>query len=94
MYNLIKLCIKKSIVFKKILQIVLIPIILIPLVIFGDNIGKCSFVIAMMILYWILECIPIAITGLIPLVFYPVLGIMKSKDVSMIYFSVSYILFY
>ena len=68
--------------------------ILIPLAIFGENIGKCSFVIALMILYWILECIPIAITGLIPLVLYPVLGIIKSKDVSMIYLSVSCILFY
>lgn len=32
--------------------------------------------------YWITECLPIAVTALIPYVFYPLFGIRKSSDVA------------
>lgn len=39
-----------------------------------------------MSLYWITECIPYAITSLLPVVLFPIFGIMGSKEVSSIYF--------
>jgi sodium-dependent dicarboxylate transporter 2/3/5 len=41
-----------------------------------------------MALYWITECMPYAITGILPVVLFPVLGIMKSEEISPIYFKV------
>ena len=35
-----------------------------------------------MALYWITECMPYAITGILPVVLFPVLGIMKSEEIS------------
>jgi di/tricarboxylate transporter len=39
-----------------------------------------------MSLYWITECIPYAITSLLPVILYPMFGIMSSKQTSAIYF--------
>lgn len=39
-----------------------------------------------MSLYWITDCIPYGITSLLPVVFYPMFGIMSSKDISAVYF--------
>ena len=36
--------------------------------------------------YWVLECIPLAITALIPVVLFPMFSILTSADVSKIYF--------
>lgn len=43
-----------------------------------------------MSLYWILECIPYAITSLLPVVLYPLFGIMSSKQITSVYFQVNY----
>lgn len=94
MTNFFKIFLKFCIDFKKLIHIVFIPLVLVPLPVLGDKIGKCGYVIAVMILYWICECFPIGITSLIPLVLYPIFGIMKSKDVSMIYFSVRFFNFF
>ena len=39
-----------------------------------------------MALYWVTDCIPYGITSLLPVVLYPMFGIMSSKDISSIYF--------
>ena len=39
--------------------------------------------------YWATECIPLAITALLPIVLFPVLGVMDSDTVGMNYLNVS-----
>lgn len=39
-------------------------------------------VAALMVFWWVSEAVPIAATALIPLAFFPLLGIMESKDVA------------
>jgi len=48
----------------------------------GHKVGAVAFLMAF---WWITEAIPIPATALIPLVAYPLLGIMKAKDVSTSY---------
>ncbi len=51
-----------------------------------------TFAVAMlMAVWWITEIIPLAVTALIPIVFFPLLGIMNGKDVSATYFN--YVIF-
>lgn len=43
--------------------------------------AKCGFVIILMALYWCTECIPLAVTALLPVILFPMMGIMESGEV-------------
>lgn len=43
--------------------------------------AKCGYAIILMALYWCTECIPLAVTALLPVVLFPMMGIMKAGDV-------------
>uniref|UniRef100_A0A915E0T1 Solute carrier family 13 member 2 n=1 Tax=Ditylenchus dipsaci TaxID=166011 RepID=A0A915E0T1_9BILA len=47
----------------------------------------CAFVVILMGFLWMTETLPLAVTGLIPLVFYPLFGIVTAKEVSREYFT-------
>uniref|UniRef100_A0A8C5HJS5 Solute carrier family 13 member 2 n=1 Tax=Gouania willdenowi TaxID=441366 RepID=A0A8C5HJS5_GOUWI len=39
--------------------------------------GKCGFTIIIMVLFWCTECMPLAVTSLLPVVLFPMMGILK-----------------
>lgn len=43
--------------------------------------AKCGFVLILMALYWCTECLPLAITALLPVIFFPMMGIMTTEQV-------------
>jgi len=43
--------------------------------------AKCAYIIIIMAVYWCTEVIPLAVTSLIPVVFFPLLGVQSSKKV-------------
>uniref|UniRef100_A0A3B3TZW9 Solute carrier family 13 member 2 n=1 Tax=Poecilia latipinna TaxID=48699 RepID=A0A3B3TZW9_9TELE len=55
--------------------------------------AKCGYVIILMALYWCTECMPLAVTALLPIVLFPMMGIMKAGDVSIEYLKDSNMLF-
>ena len=48
---------------------------------------KTAAIAIWMAFWWITEAVPLAITALLPIVLYPMLGIMSGKDVAPIYFN-------
>ncbi|XP_076817772.1 solute carrier family 13 member 2-like isoform X3 [Clavelina lepadiformis] len=69
------------------LVIVFTPLLLLPLpLVFQTNEASCGYVILLMAIYWITEAIPLAVTALLPLILFPVTGIMTAKAVSQAYF--------
>jgi len=42
-----------------------------------------------MAVYWIIEALPIAVTSLLPIILFPMVGMMSAKDVSSAYVNVS-----
>ncbi|CAN9501237.1 unnamed protein product [Ophioblennius macclurei] len=60
------------------------PFILLPLAISTKE-AACAYVIILMALYWCTEVLPLAVTALLPIILFPILGIMESKDVCMQY---------
>lgn len=44
--------------------------------------ANCGYVIILMALYWCTECIPLAVTALLPVILFPFLGIMEAEKVS------------
>ena len=50
--------------------------------------GKCAYVVLLMATFWMTEVIPMAITALFPVIMFPWLGIMDTKDVCVNYLKV------
>ncbi len=83
---------KKLAFFRKnsqILLIVLTPVLtmIIPLAI-QTKAANCAFVVICMVVFWLTEAIPIGVTSLLPVVLFPMLGIMPSEKVTIGYFKV------
>lgn len=65
----------------KTLVLIIWPLILLPLIIINnERMYKCLYVIAIMAMYWVTESLPLPITGMIPVVLYPLLGILNTSD--------------
>ncbi|XP_046644937.1 solute carrier family 13 member 5-like isoform X4 [Daphnia pulicaria] len=65
--------------------LVLVPLILLPLPINGGKEGRAAYVIIIMAIYWMVEALPLAITSLLPVVLFPLLGIMDTGKVCTAY---------
>ncbi|CAD6185630.1 unnamed protein product [Caenorhabditis auriculariae] len=68
------------------------PAVLSPLLFFGMPF-RCVFVIGILSAYWIAEVLPLGVTSLIPLFLFPVLSVVASKKISVVYFKDSIVLF-
>ncbi|KAF3841011.1 hypothetical protein F7725_006873 [Dissostichus mawsoni] len=74
--------------------IVVLPLALLPLpLVIHTQEAKCGYAIILMALYWCTECMPLAVTALLPVVLFPMMGIMKAADVSIEYLKDSNMLF-
>ncbi|XP_025089776.1 solute carrier family 13 member 2-like [Pomacea canaliculata] len=68
--------------------VVLIPLVLLPLpLIINTQEAKCAYVIFVMAALWITEALPMAVTSLLPVVLFPMMGVMPADKVSATYFS-------
>lgn len=78
---------------KKIIGFFIAPLLFFYLVLFVDlepgnpQITYTLAVALLMALWWVTEIIPLAITALIPIVLFPLLGVMDGKEVSSAYFN-------
>ncbi len=57
------------------------------------EVTRMAGVATLMALWWITEAIPLAATALVPMVFYPLLGIMPAKSTAPVYFNSTIFLF-
>ncbi|XP_076255030.1 tricarboxylate transporter protein I'm not dead yet isoform X2 [Rhynchophorus ferrugineus] len=73
-------------IYWKTLFVVLWPLILLPVFIF-DNVAalRCLYVVLLMAGYWVLEALPLPVTSLIPMVLFPLMGVLDSDKVSLCY---------
>ncbi|XP_002733304.1 Na(+)/citrate cotransporter-like [Saccoglossus kowalevskii] len=72
--------------FRSTLILVLTPLLLSPLLIYvDDTAAKCAYAILIMAVYWVTEVLPLAVTALLPMVLFPILGVVDSKRVCSIY---------
>ncbi|KAM9788519.1 solute carrier family 13 member 2 [Neosynchiropus ocellatus] len=74
--------------------IVLVPLLFLwlPLV-YPSSQARCGYAIIIMALYWCTECMPLAVTALLPVVLFPMMGIMEAEKVSIEYLKDSNMLF-
>ncbi|KAM4627132.1 solute carrier family 13 member 2-like [Polymixia lowei] len=80
--------------FRNYLLIVLTPLLILPLpLIVRTSEANCGYVIILMALYWCTECLPLAVTALLPVILFPMMGIMESGEVCIQYLKDSNMLF-
>ncbi|CAF3557885.1 unnamed protein product [Rotaria sp. Silwood1] len=68
----------------KIMIIIIAPILLLPLPLLLQT--DCAYAVLLLLIYWISEAIPVPVTSLLPLVLFPLLGILKASEVTSNYF--------
>ncbi|XP_078278779.1 solute carrier family 13 member 2-like isoform X2 [Rhinoraja longicauda] len=72
--------------FRNEMIVFLVPLLLLPLpLVIRTKEAGCGFTILVMAAYWCTEALPLAVTALIPVLFFPMFGIMESKMVCMEY---------
>jgi len=70
------------------LIIVLTPLLLLALpgaFGFEDSVANYAYVLLIMGVYWVSEALPISVTALMPMVLFPILGVMPSDKISICY---------
>ena len=77
---------KDVFVFWKTIVIFILPMALLPLPLLGDDDKlKVTYVTIIMASFWVLEVLPLAVTALLPVVLFPLMGIMSTGDVALNY---------
>ena len=54
------------------------------------QVSKAAYGVIIMAIFWATEVVPIPITSLLPVVIFPILGVMSTKELSQNYMKVSY----
>ncbi|XP_066951628.1 Na(+)/citrate cotransporter-like isoform X4 [Macrobrachium rosenbergii] len=68
------------------LVLVVLPLLLLPLpVVSATSAARCGYVILIMAAYWMTEALPLAITALIPVFAFPLLGILSTGECCLVY---------
>ncbi|XP_069730330.1 Na(+)/citrate cotransporter [Phaenicophaeus curvirostris] len=87
-------CLRPLLKYRATAVLCLTPLLLLPLPLaVPTREAKCAYVIIIMAVYWCTEVIPLAVTSLIPVVFFPLLGVRSSKSVCLQYLNDTCMLF-
>ncbi|XP_077991574.1 Na(+)/citrate cotransporter-like [Glandiceps talaboti] len=80
--------------FKKTVIFIIAPILLLPLPLcFPSSEALAAYVSLILAVYWVFEVVPLAVTALLPIVLFPLLGVMDSKRTCSNYFKDTNVLF-
>jgi len=77
----------------KLASLIIAPLISLSLILFGDlapenpNVTYTLAIAILMAIWWITEAIPLAATALLPVVLFPLLGVVDGKTISSMYFN-------
>ncbi|ESP05098.1 hypothetical protein LOTGIDRAFT_227796 [Lottia gigantea] len=64
------------------------PLVLLPLPLhIGTQEAKTAYVLILMAVFWITEVVPISVTALLPVFMFPMLGVIKAKEIAPAYMS-------
>jgi len=77
--------------------LVLVPLLALPCLLIEPDqpaVGRTAFSITIMAAFWAFEVLPIAVTALLPLVLFPLLGVMPAEEVAVNYFRDKNVLFF
>ncbi|KAL6739755.1 hypothetical protein Aduo_013170 [Ancylostoma duodenale] len=65
---------------KPALVLILTPLLLCPLLINREKEWRCAFCIGVMAMYWMTEVLPLAVTAMLPVILFPLTGVMTCTE--------------
>lgn len=72
----------------RLIYVIAVPLLLLPIPFsMGGQAGWCTYILLWMAFYWSAEPIPLPVTSLMPVVLFPLFGILSSTQVSTFYFN-------
>ncbi|XP_053312670.1 Na(+)/citrate cotransporter [Spea bombifrons] len=87
-------CVKQLLSCKRFFILVFTPVVLLPLpLLIQTKEASCAYSIILMAVFWCTEVIPLAVTALLPVLLFPMFGILESKKVCMQYLKDTNMLF-
>ena len=89
---------RRILVYWRTYLVVLVPLVLLPLPVINigeehESEAKCAYVALIMAIYWVVELLPLSVTALLPIVMFPLLGIMSTNEITMYYMKDTCMLF-
>lgn len=79
---------------RNIIIVILVPLVFLPLPLIHDTKeGKCGYAIIIIAIFWVTEALPIPVTALLPVILFPMLDIVKAKEISRFYLNDTSMLF-
>ncbi|XP_025031925.1 solute carrier family 13 member 2 isoform X2 [Python bivittatus] len=85
---------REIVAYRNYLITVLTPLVFLPLpLVLPHKEAQCGYTIILMAIFWCTEALPLAVTALIPVLFFPLMGIMDSTTVCMEYLKDANMLF-
>lgn len=73
-------------IYWKTIFIVVYPLVLLPVFVLNNVAAlRCLYVVLLMAGYWVFEALPLPVTSLIPMVLFPLMGVLDSDKVSLCY---------
>nr|CAH0100027.1 unnamed protein product [Daphnia galeata] len=91
--NLRHLCWFHILPYWRTIIVLLTPIFLLPIPLIGTQEALTGYVVVIMAVYWMTEALPLPVTSLLPIIAFPLLGIMNTGQVCMNYFSETVMMF-
>lgn len=94
-----RLILKSILEWKNFFIVFLIPFLLLPIAASVDEsdpdykVSRCAYGVLVIGIFWVTEALPLAVTSLLPVVFFPLLGVMSAGDVCKSYFKDTLMLF-
>ncbi|XP_059611185.1 protein I'm not dead yet-like [Phlebotomus argentipes] len=68
------------------LVVVFTPFLLLPVFLLNEGLAyRCMFVVLLMSVYWVTEALPVAITAMMPMVLFPIMGVLETDRTCMMY---------
>ncbi|XP_071431087.1 Na(+)/citrate cotransporter isoform X2 [Pithys albifrons albifrons] len=87
-------CLRPLLRYRSFAILFLTPLLLLPLPLaVATREARCAYIIIIMAVFWCTEVIPLAVTSLMPVVFFPLLGVRSSKSVCLQYLNDTNMLF-
>uniref|UniRef100_A0A1L8DEL7 Putative na+/dicarboxylate na+/tricarboxylate and phosphate transporter n=2 Tax=Nyssomyia neivai TaxID=330878 RepID=A0A1L8DEL7_9DIPT len=76
------------------LVVVIFPILFLPVFLLNEGPAyRCMYVVLLMSIYWVTEALPLPITSMIPMVLFPVMGVLDTERTCMMYMKETMLMF-
>ncbi|XP_055698956.1 protein I'm not dead yet isoform X2 [Phlebotomus papatasi] len=74
--------------------VVFTPFLLLPVFLLNEGPAyRCMYVVLLMSVYWVTEALPLAITSMIPMVLFPIMGVLDTERTCMMYMKETMLMF-